>query len=152
MTTKDMNLKQSVVHIPAGRMIRSVIAALLAGVVVLPLSAASVEERHYGHETVHDEHGVIVPWYHGLNGQCDYRVRIAAETLKRYPSTTFTNAIAEYPAYVFSGHRNIAADGTITPLAEPEESAAAAHYLASPESAFITRLAKAVDGGNSAGR
>ena len=62
-----------------------------------------------------DRYGVIAPWYHGLNGQCDFRVRIAAETLKRYPWTTRTNAIAEYPAYVFSGFWQISSNGTITP-------------------------------------
>jgi hypothetical protein len=78
--------------------------------------AATVQDRYYGHATVHDEHGVIAPWYRGLNGQCDLRVRIAAETLKRYPWTTATNAIAVYPHYVFTGHWQIATNGTITPL------------------------------------
>jgi hypothetical protein len=82
----------------------------------LSAPAATVQERYYGHKTVHDAHGVIAPWYHGLNGQCDLRVRIAAETLKRYPWTTTTNAIAAYPHYVFTGHWKIAQDGAITPL------------------------------------
>ena len=34
---------------------------------------------------VEDRHGVIAPWYGGQNGQCDFRVRVSAETLKRYP-------------------------------------------------------------------
>lgn len=90
---------------------------ILFGVLVSSAWAATVQERYYGHETVHDEHGVIAPWYRGLNGQCDLRVRIAAETLKRYPWTQATNAIAAYPHYVFTGHWKIAADGAITPLA-----------------------------------
>src|SRR5260221_10425190 len=73
------------------------------------------QARYYGHETVRDQHGVIAPWYQGLNGQCDFRVRIAAETLKRYPWTSGTNAIAEYPAYVFSGFWQISSNGIITP-------------------------------------
>ena len=48
-------------------------------------TAASSKAHYYGHDAVVDAHGVIVPWYKGLNGQCDLRVRIAAETLKRYP-------------------------------------------------------------------
>ena len=89
---------------------------ILFGLLVSSAWAATVHEHYYGHETVHDAHGVIAPWYHGLNGQCDLRVRIAAETLKRYPWTTATNAIAVYPHYVFTGHWKIANDGAITPL------------------------------------
>src|SRR5258706_1266723 len=76
---------------------------------------AGAPARYYGHEAVLDRYGVIAPWYHGLNGQCDFRVRIAAETLKRYPWTTGTNAIPEYPAYVCSGFWQISSNGTITP-------------------------------------
>jgi hypothetical protein len=71
--------------------------------------------HYYGHDAVVDAHGVIAPWYGGLNGQCDLRVRIAAETLKRYPWTTTNTAIAAYPAYVFSGHWQITSNGVILP-------------------------------------
>lgn len=64
---------------------------------------------------MHDRQGVIAPWYGGLNGPCDWRVRIAAETLKRYPWTSRSNAIAAYPAYVFSGFWQIRSNGVITP-------------------------------------
>jgi len=80
-----------------------------------PAFGSAVQSRYYGHAAVHDAQGVIAPWYRGLNGQCDFRVRIAAETLKRYPWTTPTNAIAEYPAYVFSGFWQISSNGVITP-------------------------------------
>ncbi|HEY5914050.1 MAG TPA: malectin domain-containing carbohydrate-binding protein [Verrucomicrobiae bacterium] len=80
-----------------------------------PAFGAGVQSRYYAHEAVHDQYGVVAPWYHGLNGQCDFRVRIAAETLKRYPWTTRTNAITEYPAYVFSGFWQISSNGVITP-------------------------------------
>jgi hypothetical protein len=80
-----------------------------------PTLAAAELPRYYAHEAVRDSYGVIAPWYRGLNGQCDFRVRIAAETLKRYPWTTRTNAIAEYPAYVFSGFWQISSNGVITP-------------------------------------
>ena len=78
-------------------------------------AAASAKARYYGHEAVVDSHGVIAPWYQGLNGQCDFRVRIAAETLKRYPWTTTNTAIAAYPDYVFSGHWQITSNGVIVP-------------------------------------
>lgn len=71
--------------------------------------------RFYGHEAVFDAHGVIAPWYTALNGQCDMRIRIAAETLKRYPWTTADKAVAAYPDYLFTSNWSIAADGTITP-------------------------------------
>src|ERR1039458_2994867 len=63
----------------------------------LQAAAANAKARYYGHDAVMDSYGVIAPWYQGLNGQCDFRVRIAAETLKRYPWTTTNNTIAAYP-------------------------------------------------------
>ncbi len=83
-------------------------ALTAAGVAAL---AAPVQSRYYGHSAVHDRQGVIAPWYTGLNGQCDFRVRVAAETLKRYPRTTCTNAIVAYPAYVFTGFWQISSNG-----------------------------------------
>jgi hypothetical protein len=71
--------------------------------------------RYYGHNAVVDKYGVIAPWYHQPNGQCDFRVRIAAETLKRYPWTTTKDAVASYPHYVFSSKWAISPDGKITP-------------------------------------
>lgn len=78
--------------------------------------AATTQKRYYAYDAVEDKYGVIAPWYTGLNGQCDLRVRIAAETLKRYPWTTTDNAIAVYPHYIFNGVWNITDAGTITPL------------------------------------
>jgi hypothetical protein len=78
-------------------------------------TAATTKAHYYGHDAVVDAHGVIAPWYNGLNGQCDLRVRIAAETLKRYPWTTTNTAIAAYPDYVFSGHWQITSNGVIIP-------------------------------------
>ena len=54
-------------------------------------SSTTSPVRYYGHPKVEDRYGVIAPWYHGLNGQADFRVRIAAETLKRYPWVTGDN-------------------------------------------------------------
>src|ERR1035441_690456 len=89
--------------------LRSILQLVLAAVsfVHFQAAAASTKPQYYAHEAVVDSHGVIAPWYPGLNGQCDLRVRIAAETLKRYPWTTTHTAIAAYPDYVFSGHRQI---------------------------------------------
>jgi hypothetical protein len=42
-------------------------------------------KKQFAHPVVEDRHGVITPWYRGQNGQCELRVRIAEETLKRYP-------------------------------------------------------------------
>ncbi|MBI4324448.1 MAG: hypothetical protein HY674_04220 [Chloroflexi bacterium] len=90
--------------------------ALLLVTLAAPDAFGSTNQlRYYAHPAVHDGRGVIAPWYQGLNGQCDFRVRIAAETLKRYPWTTRTNAIAEYPAYVFSGFWQISSNGIIRP-------------------------------------
>jgi len=77
---------------------------------------ATNQARYYAHKTVEDREGVIAPWYPGLNGQCDLRVRIAAETLKRYPWTTTNNAIAAYPHYVFTSKWQIDKDGRIKPI------------------------------------
>ncbi len=78
-------------------------------------SVASVlQPRYYAYPTVEDKYGVIAPWYKGQNGQCDFRVRIAAETLKRYPWVTPPKAVAAAPHYVFNGHWKIDPNGTIT--------------------------------------
>ena len=79
-----------------------------------PAQGAGAQKRYYAYPTVEDKHGVIAPWYKAQNGQCDFRVRIAAETLKRYPWTDAKKAVAAVPEYVFNGHWQIAADGTIT--------------------------------------
>lgn len=71
--------------------------------------------HYYGHDAILDRYGVIAPWYLKPNGQCDFRIRIAAETLKRYPWTTNENAIAAYPHYVFSSMWEISSEGEITP-------------------------------------
>jgi len=88
---------------------------ILFGLLASSAWAATVQERYYGHDAVHDQYGVIAPWYQGLNGQCDLRVRIAAETLKRYPWTTATNAIAANPHYVFTSTWRIETNGVIRP-------------------------------------
>ncbi len=80
-----------------------------------PGFAASTQSHYYAHDAVTNQYGVIAPWYQGLNGQCDLRIRIAAETLKRYPWTTTNNAIAAYPDYLFTSKWQISSNGVITP-------------------------------------
>src|SRR5688572_14659035 len=76
--------------------------------------AAEVAKKYFAHDAVHDKHGVIAPWYTGQNGQSDFRVRVAAETLKRYPWVTKDKAVGIAPEYAFNSTWNISADGTIT--------------------------------------
>lgn len=71
-------------------------------------------KRYYAHEVVEDSYGVIAPWYKGQDGQISFRVRIAAETLKRYPWALPPQSVVPAPHFVFSGVWNIAPDGTIT--------------------------------------
>lgn len=80
------------------------------------VKAAQVQKRYYAHAAVHDKHGVIAPWYKGQNGQVDFRLRVAAETLKRYPWVGPPAALSAAPHYVFNGHWKIASDGAITPV------------------------------------
>jgi len=95
--------------------------SLFAGLAVwcaflAPAALAAVTlPRYYAHEARHGKDGVIAPWHTGLNGQCDWRVRIAAETLKRYPWTTTNEAVAVYPHYLFTSLWQISTNGNIAP-------------------------------------
>ena len=71
--------------------------------------------RYFAHESVVDNQGVIAPWYQGLNGQCDWRVRIAAETMKRYPWVGNKSPF-DLPEYMVNNHWSITEDGKITVL------------------------------------
>ncbi len=99
---------------------------LLPGILVLAFCGYSIAEppktanaqkgtQYFAHPAVEDPHGVIAPWYRGLNGQCDFRVRVAAETLKRYPWADRATAVTPGPCYVFSGEWRISPEGKITP-------------------------------------
>ncbi len=90
------------------------VALLLSLCFSQPAHSGTAQKRYYAYPAVEDRHGVIAPWYKGQNGQCDFRVRIAAETLKRYPWADRKKAVAAVPEYVFNGHWRIATDGTIT--------------------------------------
>ena len=84
-------------------------ATLLLGFLSLGshANAATVQKHYFGHDAVQDQYGVIAPWYKGQNGQFDFRVRIAAETLKRYPWAKRDGAVMAAPEYVFNGQWNI---------------------------------------------
>ena len=92
----------------------------LAALLLLTRSAmpAEAQDRYHAHQAVLDSEGVIAPWYKGQNGQFDYRVRIAAETLKRYPWVDREAAISPAPAYIYNGKWSIDSSGKIT--VEPE--------------------------------
>jgi hypothetical protein len=80
----------------------------------VPGEAAPGSRKYYAHAAVEDAHGVIAPWYAGQNGQWDLRVRIAAETIKRYPWAVPPKAVAPAPEYVYNGTWAISADGKIS--------------------------------------
>jgi hypothetical protein len=75
--------------------------------------AATTRSKYFIHETVEDKYGVIAPWYKGLNGQCDFRVRVAAETLKRYPWVDTNESVAAGPHWLFTSSWNIDEKGQI---------------------------------------
>jgi hypothetical protein len=77
--------------------------------------AATRQKRYYAHDAVEDAGGVIAPWYQGQNGLCDLRVRIAAETLRRYPWIDPSRSAASVPEYLFSSFWRIAPEGAIHP-------------------------------------
>jgi hypothetical protein len=74
---------------------------------------AKPAKRYFAQPAAEDRYGVIAPWYRGPNGQCDFRVRIAAETLKRYPWAGKELAVMTAPHFVFNGHWSIHPDGTV---------------------------------------
>jgi Malectin domain len=78
------------------------------------LWGATTRSHYFAHDTVEDRYGVIAPWYKGQNGQFDLRVRIAAETMKRYPWTSAATAVAVVPQYVLNGTWHITPEGVIT--------------------------------------
>ena len=70
--------------------------------------------QYFGYEVQEDRYGVAAPWCNTQNGPCDFRVRVSAETLKRYPWADASKAITPAPEYVYRGHWHIDKDGTIT--------------------------------------
>jgi len=77
------------------------------------LQAAKRQRHYYAHDATEDRYGVIAPWYRGQNGLCDWRVRIAAETLRRYPWLDAARSEARAPEYLMSSFWSISAEGAI---------------------------------------
>lgn len=96
---------------------RRSVKAWMLGVVFFGLAAgaggATTLRHYYGHDAVEDQAGIIAPWYHGQNGQFDLRVRIAAETMKRYPWVGKERAVLPAPEYVYNGTWSIDPQGQI---------------------------------------
>ena len=78
--------------------------------------AATTQQRYYAHEAVQDSHGVIAPWYRGQNGLVDYRVRVAAEFLKRYPWVSRNPSVMAGPHWVFNARVDLDRNGRISVL------------------------------------
>ncbi len=94
------------------------LAACLAAFLVCGVRGAqpgqAPAKRVYAHQAVVDGEGVIASWRGGSGDLLDFRVRVAAGTMKRYPWTDTSRAVAALPEYLFSGAWRIAPDGAIT--------------------------------------
>lgn len=97
----------------AGKVGSCLLAIVAAGAWHLA-GAKDPSTRYFAHQAVLDRYGVIAPWYTGQNGQFDNRVRIAAETLRRYPWTKPGEAPVIAPEYAYNNTWRIAPDGTIS--------------------------------------
>jgi len=75
--------------------------------------AATTQKHYYAHPATEDANGVIAPWYQGLNGQLDFRLRVSAETLKRYPWVNTDAAVMAAPHFVYTSMWSISEDGVI---------------------------------------
>ncbi len=84
------------------------------------LAAGATLPHYYGHPAVADAYGVIAPWYKGQNGQFDYRVRIASETLKRYPWSGRDKPAPPAPEYIYNGTWSIDYEGRISAVEEKD--------------------------------
>jgi hypothetical protein len=92
-----------------------VLLAVYAFLVGLPPQESRPESRrYYAHKAVTDANGVIAPWYAGAHGQLDFRIRVAVETLKRYPRTDPRPGFASVPHFIPSGAWRIDSEGRIS--------------------------------------
>lgn len=76
--------------------------------------AESTQQSYFAHRAAVDRYGVIAPWYKGLNGQLDFRVQVAAQTLKRYPWLSSGQAVSPAPAYLYDSKWSVDSSGKIT--------------------------------------
>src|SRR6516225_3695430 len=93
-----------------------VCAFVLSAVVLCAtwVHGATTRSKYFAHDAVEDRNGVIAPWYSGQNGQFDLRVRVAAETLKRYPWATADKSVSVVPDYMLNGTWAISPEGVIS--------------------------------------
>ncbi len=75
--------------------------------------SAQTRSSYYAHSVRQDEQGVIAPWHPGQNGPLDTRLRIAVETMKRYPWVDDKKAVMAAPDFIYNSHWSIESDGTI---------------------------------------
>ena len=92
---------------------------ITAGTATAKVPTSGSLNRYFAYDKVEDSDGVIAPWYKGQNGQLDFRLRVAAETLKRYPWYAGNDVVGPAPEFVYMGHWAIDSDGKIT-VAAPE--------------------------------
>src|ERR1051326_2366148 len=106
--------------IPDGTSLMRTLALSVPVVLATICPAATRLTHYYAHDAMEDRYGVIAPWYKGQNGQYDLRVRIAAETIKRYPWVTKDGAVSAAPEYVYNGSWSIDAAGNIAVVPETD--------------------------------
>jgi hypothetical protein len=93
---------------------------ILMGILLCSTVAATAAKNtklavsYFAYPAAEDHDGVIAPWYRGQNGQADFRIRIAAETLKRYPWANKSAAVMAATHFVFNGSWAIKPDGEIS--------------------------------------
>jgi hypothetical protein len=93
--------------------LKTVCSLLVAVVVYGTARAATNLPSYYAHPAELDSNEVIAPWYHGLNGQLDERLRIAVNVYKRYPWVDKPKAVMAAPDFIYSSRWKIKPDGTI---------------------------------------
>ena len=98
---------------------RSSKAILLVALSIQFAQAGTSLYFYYAHPPKWISTASFSPWYKGQNGQYDFRVRIAAETVKRYPWATADRAVVPAPEYLYNGTWAIDYEGRIT--VPPEE-------------------------------
>lgn len=95
------------------RITKFLTAALPASLALATASAATNLPAYYAQAAVHDQYGVVAPWYHGPNGQLDERLNIAVNVYKRYPWVNKPQAVMAAPDFVYNSHWSIKSDGAI---------------------------------------
>jgi hypothetical protein len=73
---------------------------LLASGLLVTGGRAATLPAYYAHDTVQDAHGVIAPWYQGLNGQLNERLNIAVNGANVIEGLNVRNEVGTFKAYV----------------------------------------------------